>query len=117
MPASGSTIPGTRTWGDGADDRRVHVIEDIHYGPTVSSIRCRCGTLMSDATPEALSVLWRRHGGSVLDHKDVRDRTMTAINDEASASAMRAIIALAGACTCDTTPVTECPNYMPGDER
>lgn len=113
MPATASK---PRTWGDGADDRRQHVIEDIRYAAQ-STILCRCGQVMTAPTPEDLSVLWRRHGGSVLDNRDVKDRTMTAINDEASASAMLAIVAIASRCTCATTPITECPNYVPGDEK
>jgi len=114
MPAAAPAK--TRTWGDGADDRRTHVIEDIRYAQQ-STILCRCGQVMTAATPEDLSVLWRRHGGSVLDHKDVQDRTMTAINDEASALALLAIVNIGRACTCDRTTVTECPNYVPGDEK
>lgn len=36
--------------------------------------------------------------------------------DDRASDVWVAIIELQENCTCDTTDVTQCPNYMPGDE-
>lgn len=106
-----------RTWGDGATDRRLHVIEDIHYGEGgPSTLACRCGTEFLAATPEALSAKWRAHGGKVLDHSDIVERGQLPTPGEVESrrvAAYSAIAALGALCTCP--PVELCPNYVRGD--
>ena len=48
----------TRTWGDGATDKRVHVIEDISYAQDF--ILCRCGVRLTNIQTDAT---WKAHRG------------------------------------------------------
>ena len=52
----------TTEWGDGHDDQREHVIEDISYAKDF--IWCRCGSLISDIRD---GTSWRKHGGEVME--------------------------------------------------
>lgn len=55
--------PGLRrAWGDGADDQRAHVIEDISFSLNV--LKCRCTTEVYAATGLTLEDAWDIHRGS-----------------------------------------------------
>lgn len=106
-----------RTWGDGATSRKVHVIADIRYGKERSSLVCACGTSMSALTPEALGLQWVEHGGSLLRTDNIEDRADTLPTEDAAAIAVAALVAVGSRCTCPTTDITDCPNFVPGDEE
>lgn len=105
-----------REWGDGATDAREHVIEDMSYSAGV--IACRCGSRVVGAMPDELADAWVAHGGQVLRLTDAVERgTEPLLPAHARAEAARAaIITLGARCTCATTDITDCPNYVAGDE-
>lgn len=108
--------PAPREWGDGATDRREHVIEDVSYAGGV--IACRCGQHVTGSTPDLLADAWVAHGGTVMRLADVAERGSESKvpAEDRAASALNAVVMVGNRCTCDTTPITECPNYLPGDE-
>lgn len=101
-----------RTWGDGLTVRPRHVVADIDYAPDMSWLTCSCLAHFEAATPDSLAEAWRAHGGKVLD-VSVPDEPPTAIDDGV---AVLQLLGWRSRCSCDTTPITECPNYMSGDE-
>lgn len=105
-----------REWGDGATDVRTHVIEDMSYAAGV--IACRCGSLVRGQTPDELATAWVQHGGQVLRLTDAVERGtgQPVIDHERSEAARAALVQLGLRCTCATTDITACPNYMAGDE-
>ncbi len=113
------TVVRPRTWGDGLTTRYRHQIADIKYteaGP--SCLVCGCSLMLDAATPEALAVLWRGHGGKVLEVHGATDPSDVYSADEGRDSRLSAMVAaLRQRCTCDTTAITDCPNYVSGDER
>lgn len=107
----------TRQWGDGLTTRARHLIADIRYpqdGP--SWLVCGCGTRLVGDTPEALAIQWRGHGGQVLEVHAATDPVEYSPGTKGP-ELMAALLAIRARCTCDHTPTTECPNYMPGDEE
>lgn len=110
--AVNETLAG-RTWGDGGNDQRVHVIEYISYAE--DRIICRCGRTVTGISNGRA---WSRHGGSLFSGRGFED-----VGDIGGFSAQReayeavaTILDMQRACTCYKTPVTECPNYLEGDE-
>lgn len=106
-----------REWGDGATDRRAHVIIEVSYGDP-SWLFCRCGTTLEGNSANELAARWQEHGGSVLVNTGYVERDGPDVADdiEASLSAMKAIVALAESCTCHAADIRDCPNYRDGDE-
>ncbi len=137
-----------RTWGDGADDRRIHVIEDISFGDT-PYVYCRCGeTIVAGAL--TLEQAWDLHrgltrqyalrNGTPASDEEVEDflarvdrpRSRSVVrgpsirlsrpmmDDDAAEQVSRLLdrLRITGErCTCDTTTVLACPNYVTGDEE
>jgi hypothetical protein len=143
--------PGlVRTWGDGATDRRAHVIEDISFGDT-PYVYCRCGeTILSGE--HTLEQAWDLHRGLTTGYAlrfgvpasdDEVDDFLDKIaqpnrkgeprapraplhhtapaGDDGSAEQVSLLLdrlrIMGERCTCDTTPVERCPNYVEGDEH
>ena len=71
------------------------------------------------STPEQLAQEWQAHGGTVLDTSRwaERDGSWDPPGDERAMLAMLAMFERAARCTCGTTDVADCPNYIPGDEE
>lgn len=114
--------PPTRTWGDGLSRTRVreHLIEAIEYGAHESWLRGRDGETLRATSPGALASLWEAHGGKVFaftaEDRHWMSATQTPLS-ERTQQAVAALVAIGLRCTCATTPITDCPNYMPGDEE
>lgn len=105
--------PEFREWGDGATDRRTHVIEDISYSD--DTILCRCGTVIHGIGDGSG---WVDHGGSVLRMADAEERGAEPRQSSESA-ATRALASIAEQgkrCTCTPTSyVGLCPNFIDSD--
>lgn len=108
-----------RTWGDGLTTRYQHKIADIAYSRTGPSwLVCGCGKRFESPTPEGLALLWKGHGGLVLEvHVATDPADVYSADDTDNAALLAAVTALRRACTCETTAIEDCPNYQPGDER
>jgi hypothetical protein len=101
----------SRKWGDGGNDQRVHVIEDISYEDDF--IACRCGARL---TGIADGDAWTEHGGRVF-RADYLEGRESLPEEERMGAVLAAFARTAARCTCATTEVTACPNYLPGDEE
>jgi hypothetical protein len=82
--------PGlTRTWGDGATDRRGHVIVDVSYGE--GWVRCRCGHMVVAGTV-GLDQAWDAHRGVLaVAHREVSYAFETQASDAEVASFLHRI--------------------------
>lgn len=104
----------SREWGDGATDARDHVINVISYEDDF--IKCRCGETIFGIGDGAA---WRLHGGSVFVGRGFEERstaTLTA-TDDTLADLVDSVHWFMSNCTCDSTPIEDCPNYVEGDEE
>jgi hypothetical protein len=113
------TLSG-RTWGDGGGDEREHTVDAISFMLTPNYIYCSCGAepIRAD-TPAELAAQWRSHGGKILGDKGFTERALdpeTGPDELRRAAAVLALQEIWARCTCDTTDVFDCPNYMDGDE-
>lgn len=115
-------MQSTRMWGDGHTDRSRHLIADITYGEFdgPSSLVCADGEEMHADSPDELARLWQAHGGAVAPPFARDDSDVGSVGGEVyaerEAAALSAILRLSSQCRCHTGPITECPNYMKGDE-
>jgi hypothetical protein len=116
-------VPGDiapREWGDGATDRRPHVIEDISYAS--NTIACRCGSYVRGSSPDVLADAWVAHAPKtgVLRLADSVERGQEPAPELAgrAEAAKAAVVMLGRRCTCIVgSDITTCPNYIPGDEE
>lgn len=82
---SNPTLSG-RTWGDGADRKAEHIIDDISYEK--GSIACSCGSFVGIRLGLTLEDAWDTHRGKpelVLDRALTPSHEAQASNDEVSA--------------------------------
>lgn len=100
-----------REWGDGAHDRRQHLIADISY--PLDTIACLCGEFIHGIRDGSA---WQNHGGSLFSMEQERGEPEVAPGNERGFRAVELLRAFGRDCTCDTTTVADCPNYIPGDE-
>jgi hypothetical protein len=113
--ASSPVVPfrAPREWGDGATARTGrHIVEDISYA--ADYILCSDGLVLHGI---ADGKVWQGHGGKLLTLRGLGERQESVAYDpEASARAIASLLAITRACTCATSSVSDCPNYMTGDE-
>lgn len=136
-----------RTWGDGGGDQRVHVIEHISFVDDIIGCRCgsavRGGAVGLDAAWNAHGGKVLPHAGQPASDGEVHDflaRIGTDLDGDkrhrqARATAMPlpvesqqaavdsafewldTVTLMQERCTCATTAVEDCPNYVEGDEN
>jgi hypothetical protein len=113
-----------RYWGDGGGDKREHIVASISFTQMPMFIDCTCQTdaeepqRLTAVTAAALAAAWQKHGGSVLGDKGFEDRRVADAGSQ-QARADAAVLAIrewTRRCTCETTDIEDCPNYIDGDE-
>lgn len=100
----------SRRWGDGGEDTREHVIEDISYEGDF--ITCRCGKTLFDVADGSK---WSKHGGRVSRAFETADDSPVSEGVRMS-TILSTFMRTRALCTCATRDLRACPNYEPGDE-
>lgn len=139
-------LPSARSWGDGATDRRPHVIVDISYAE--GRVECRDGTVITVEEGHSLERAWDAHRGVTTVHQRVVDSTLASDSEVSEFLAriadpnhvvnmggahsvtpsgqddledafylLERLAAMQARCTCATTDIRACPNYEVGDEE
>jgi hypothetical protein len=110
------TLTG-RLWGMTLG-KREHVAADISFTVTPNRLRCQCGEMLEAPAAEQLGRTWQDHGGGVMslsanEAQPIEERGPAEMRARAT---LAAIAARQAACTCATTDVRDCPNYVTDDD-